>query len=77
MDCITAKLQECGVEVEEQDDTLLVRRTARLKKANVKTLPYPGFPTDMQPQMTTVLSLAQGHQSGDRGCLEQPLPLCG
>ena len=60
MDCITAKLQECGVEVEEQDDTLLVRRTARLKKANVKTLPYPGFPTDMQPQMTTVLTLAQG-----------------
>ena len=60
MDCITAKLQECGVEVEEQDDTLLVRRTARLKKANVKTLPYPGFPPDMQPQMTTVLTLAQG-----------------
>ena len=60
MDCITAKLQECGVDVEENEDTLLVRRTGRLKKANVKTLPYPGFPTDMQPQMTTVLSLAQG-----------------
>ena len=60
MDCITAKLQECGVEVEEQDDTLLVRRTARLKKANVKTLPYPGFPTDMQPQIAAVLSTAQG-----------------
>ena len=51
---------EITAEVEEQDDTLLVRRTARLKKANVKTLPYPGFPTDMQPQMTTVLTLAQG-----------------
>ena len=60
MDCITAKLQECGVEVEEQDDTLLVRRTARLKKANVKTLPYPGFPTDMQPQMAVILSCAEG-----------------
>ena len=60
MDCITAKLQECGVDVEENEDTLLVRRSGRLKKANVKTLPYPGFPTDMQPQMTTVLSLAQG-----------------
>ena len=60
MDCITAKLQECGVEVEERDDTLLVRRTHRLKRANIKTLPYPGFPTDMQPQMTTVLSLAEG-----------------
>lgn len=60
MDCITAKLQECGVEVEEHEDTLLVRRTEPLKKTNIKTLPYPGFPTDMQPQITTVLSLAKG-----------------
>ena len=60
MDCITAKLQECGVEVEEREDTLLVRRSGPLRKANVKTMPYPGFPTDMQPQITTVLSLAQG-----------------
>ncbi len=60
MDCITAKLQECGVEVEEHEDTLLVRRTEPLRKTNIKTLPYPGFPTDMQPQITTVLSLAKG-----------------
>ena len=60
MDCITAKLQECGVEVEERDDTLLVRRTHRLKRANIKTLPYPGFPTDMQPLMTALLTLAKG-----------------
>ena len=60
MDCITAKLQECGVEVEEREDTLLVRRTGKLHRANVKTMPYPGFPTDMQPQITTVLSLAEG-----------------
>ena len=60
MDCITAKLQECGVEVEEHEDTLLVRRSGKLHRANIKTLPYPGFPTDMQPQMTTVLSLAEG-----------------
>ena len=60
MDCITAKLQECGVEVEEHDDTLLVRRSGPLRKTNVKTLPYPGFPTDMQPQMTVVLTLAEG-----------------
>ena len=60
MDCITAKLQECGVEVEEHEDTLLVRRNGPLRRANIKTLPYPGFPTDMQPQITTVLSLAQG-----------------
>ena len=60
MDCITAKLQECGVEVEEHEDTLLVRRTGKLHRANVKTLPYPGFPTDMQPQITAVLCLAEG-----------------
>ena len=60
MDCITAKLLECGVEVEEQEDTLLVRRSGKLLHTNVKTLPYPGFPTDMQPQITTVLALAEG-----------------
>ena len=60
MDCITAKLQECGVEVEENGDTLLVRRMDKLRRTNVKTLPYPGFPTDMQPQMTAVLCLAEG-----------------
>ena len=60
MDCISAKLMEMGVTVEEEDDTLLVRRTGPLLKANVKTLPYPGFPTDMQPQVTAVLALAEG-----------------
>ena len=60
MDCITAKLREMGVEVDEHEDTLLVRRTGSLRKTNVKTLPYPGFPTDMQPQITTVLTLAKG-----------------
>ena len=60
MDCITAKLMEMGVEVEELEDTLLVRRTDPLCRTNVKTMPYPGFPTDMQPQITTVLSLARG-----------------
>ena len=60
MECISAKLMEMGVTVEEEDDTLLVRRTGPLLKANVKTLPYPGFPTDMQPQITAVLALAEG-----------------
>ena len=60
MDCITAKLQEMGVQVEEQDDTLLVRRSGKLHRANVKTLPSPGFPTDMQPQITVALCLAEG-----------------
>ncbi len=60
MDCISAKLMEMGVYVEELDDALLVRRSGELQRVNVKTLPYPGFPTDMQPQIVAVLSLAHG-----------------
>ena len=60
MECISAKLVEMGVHVEEMDDTLLVRRSAPLQRANVKTQPYPGFPTDMQPQIATVMALAEG-----------------
>lgn len=67
MDCITAKLQEMGVEVEEQDDDLIVRRSGALRHTNVKTLPYPGFPTDMQPQITTVLALAGGTSTVTEG----------
>ena len=60
MECISAQLMEMGVSVTEDDDALLVRRSGPLLKTNVKTLPYPGFPTDMQPQITAVLALAQG-----------------
>ena len=60
LDCITAKLVEMGVEVEERDDALLVRRTGKLSRTNVKTLPYPGFPTDMQSQIAVALCLAEG-----------------
>ncbi len=60
MECISAKLMEMGVTVVEDDDSLLVRRSGSLQKTNVKTLPYPGFPTDMQPQITAVLALAEG-----------------
>ena len=60
MECITAKLVEMGVEVEEQDDALLLRREGPLSRVNVKTMPYPGFPTDMQPQIASVLCIAQG-----------------
>ena len=51
LDCISAKLVEMGVDVEEQDDAVLVRRSGPITRTNVKTMPYPGFPTDMQPQM--------------------------
>ena len=60
LECITAKLKEMNVEVTEFDDAVLVRREGRLTKTNIKTMPYPGFPTDMQPQMTTALCLAEG-----------------
>lgn len=60
LDCISAKLTEMGVYVADQGDAVLVRRSEPLQKANVKTMPYPGFPTDMQPQIAAVLTLAQG-----------------
>jgi UDP-N-acetylglucosamine 1-carboxyvinyltransferase len=60
LECITAKLVEVGAEVEPHDDSVLVRRTGPLVRTNIKTLPYPGFPTDMQPQMAVILSIAEG-----------------
>ena len=60
LNCISSKLEEMGVEVIEGEDCVLVRRRGPLRRANLKTQPYPGFPTDMQPQMTTVLALARG-----------------
>jgi len=57
---ITAKLLETGTEVEEFDDSIRVRRTNPLTSANVKTLVYPGFPTDLQPLITTLLTVAGG-----------------
>ena len=60
MDCISAKLMEMGVEIEENGDEMLVRRSGKLQRTNIKTMPYPGFPTDMQPQIASVLALADG-----------------
>ncbi len=60
LDCISAKLREMGVVVDEFSDYIVVRRNGSLVRANVKTQPYPGFPTDMQPQISTVLCLAEG-----------------
>ncbi|MFA9381685.1 MAG: UDP-N-acetylglucosamine 1-carboxyvinyltransferase, partial [Acetanaerobacterium sp.] len=57
---ITNKLRKMGVDVTEYDESVHVRRTGELLRTNVKTLPHPGFPTDMQPQMTTLLTLARG-----------------
>ena len=61
LETITAKLREMGVVVEEFDEAVMVSRgKGALSAVNVKTLPYPGFPTDMNPQMTVLLCLADG-----------------
>jgi len=60
MEAITAKLLEMGAEIHEFDDSIRVCAKERLTHTHVKTLPYPGFPTDMQPQITTLLALANG-----------------
>ncbi len=60
LDSISAKLMEMGFTVEEFDDVVRVKGNGIIKKANVKTMPYPGFPTDLQPQMLTLLTKAEG-----------------
>ncbi|MGZ0051756.1 UDP-N-acetylglucosamine 1-carboxyvinyltransferase [Brevibacillus gelatini] len=57
---VTAKLREMGVEVDEQENGIRVRRTGPLKAVDLKTLPYPGFPTDMQSQMMALLLVSEG-----------------
>lgn len=60
LESITAKILEVGGKVEDYGDSIRVYCDQRPKKASIKTLPYPGFPTDLQPQMGVVLSLADG-----------------
>jgi len=60
LEATTAKLVEIGCEVEEFDDAVRVVASKRLNSTNVKTLPYPGYPTDMQPQIVVALALAHG-----------------
>lgn len=60
MDSLSAKLSEMGCKIEEGDDYIRVISDKNLIATNIKTMVYPGFPTDLQPQMTTLLSLAKG-----------------
>ena len=60
LEATTAKLKEIGCEVEEFDDAVRVVAKGRLKSTHVKTLPYPGYPTDMQPQIGVTLALCEG-----------------
>ena len=60
MDCITSKLQEMGAKVINYDDAIRIMSVGRLRHTTVKTLPYPGFPTDMQAQICVCMALASG-----------------
>ena len=60
MESVSAKLEEMGVKLIENDDSIEVISTGKLNRVNVKTLPYPGFPTDMNPQFGALLCLADG-----------------
>lgn len=60
LESISAKLEEAGAEIIEYDDAIRVTRFKPLTKCNVKTMPHPGFPTDMQPQMAVLLAIAKG-----------------
>lgn len=60
LESISAKLEEAGAEIIEYDDAVRVTRFKPLVKCNVKTMPHPGFPTDVQPQMAVLLSVAHG-----------------
>ena len=60
LEATTAKLLEVGCEVEEFDDAVRVVCSKRMRHTQVTTLPYPGFPTDMQPQMSVILGIAEG-----------------
>lgn len=63
LDCVTAKILEIGGIVEDLGDSIRVACNKRPNRATVKTLPYPGFPTDLQPQMGVVLSIAEGNST--------------
>lgn len=63
LEIISTKLIEMGVEVDTYDDYITVRSSGALKPTNIKTLPYPGFPTDMHPQFSTLLSIADGESA--------------
>ncbi len=60
LESISAKLEEMGAEIIENGDSVTVKSHERLKAVNIKTLPYPGFPTDVQQPMTTLLAVSKG-----------------
>ncbi|MGI6049826.1 MAG: UDP-N-acetylglucosamine 1-carboxyvinyltransferase [Acetivibrionales bacterium] len=70
MESLTAKLLEMNVKVEEYDDSIRISAKDRLNKVNIKTLPYPGFPTDLQPPAAVLLLRADGTSTITEGIFE-------
>lgn len=70
LESITAKLIEMGVEVVEMENSVRIKGTCRPKRINIKTLPYPGFPTDLQQPMTALLSTGEGMSIINEGIFE-------
>lgn len=70
MECVSAKLEEMGIGIEEFDDYITVEKSGKAKPIQIKTLPYPGFPTDMHPQFTAALCIAGGTSSVSEGVWE-------
>ncbi|MBE6537920.1 MAG: UDP-N-acetylglucosamine 1-carboxyvinyltransferase [Ruminococcaceae bacterium] len=70
MESVSAKLEEMGMKIEEFDDSITIEKVKPLKKIQIKTLPYPGFPTDMHPQLTAVLCTAEGMSTVTEGVWE-------
>ncbi len=71
LESITKKLEKIGVNIEQYDDSIRVWVDGPLVKTSVKTTPHPGFPTDMQPQIATLLTLAEGTSIVTEGVWEQ------
>ena len=76
MECICAKLREMGARITEYDDAIRVEKTGRLRHANVKTMPYPGFPTDMQSQIAVCMALARGTSIVTEGIYDTRFRYC-
>ena len=76
LESITAKLQDMGAEVEEYDDAVRVKYIGELSGINVKTLPYPGFPTDMNPQMGVLMCIASGKSTMREGVWDNRFKYC-
>lgn len=76
LESITAKLIEMGVDVQEEDDAVIVSKNKDLHKVNIKTQPYPGFPTDMNSQMCVLMCLANGTSIMTEGVYDNRFKCC-